>query len=119
MIVRFVDIHTAYLEAILTLDFSFDCVCFPVLIVLRPCSSMSTDFRYALLFSKKEKFPKATEKCPTAKIIAVLLYRNLSKKYRKKNVSGIKDGKQRIKENMKKIKEKFIQRINQVEQDRI
>jgi hypothetical protein len=32
-------------------------------------------------------------------------------------VSGIKDDKQRIKENMKKIKEKFIQRINQVEQE--
>ena len=67
----FVFRNFTYLEAILTLDFSFDCVCFPVLIVLRPCSSMSTDFRYALLFSKKEKFPKATEKCPTAKIIAI------------------------------------------------
>jgi hypothetical protein len=36
-------------------------------------------------------------------------------KYREENVSGIKDDKQRIKENMKKIKEKLIQRINQVE----
>jgi hypothetical protein len=32
-------------------------------------------------------------------------------------VSGIKDDKQRIKENMKKIKEKLIQRINQVEKE--
>ena len=40
-------------------------------------------------------------------------------KYREKNVSGIKDDKQRIKENMKKIKEKFIQRINQVEKELI
>jgi hypothetical protein len=36
-------------------------------------------------------------------------------KYREENVSGIKDDKQRIKENMKKLKEKLIQRINQVE----
>jgi hypothetical protein len=33
-------------------------------------------------------------------------------KYREENVSGIKDDKQRIKENMNKIKEKLIQRIN-------
>jgi predicted XRE-type DNA-binding protein len=32
-------------------------------------------------------------------------------------VSSIKDDKQRIKENMKKIKEKLIQRINQVEKE--
>jgi hypothetical protein len=32
-------------------------------------------------------------------------------------VSGIKDDKQRIKENMKKIKENLIQRINQVEKE--
>jgi uncharacterized protein (DUF1499 family) len=38
-------------------------------------------------------------------------------KYREENVSGIKDDKQRIKENMKKIKEKLIQRINQVEKE--
>jgi hypothetical protein len=38
-------------------------------------------------------------------------------KYREENVSGIKDDKQRIKENMKKIKEKLIQRINQVEME--
>jgi hypothetical protein len=30
-------------------------------------------------------------------------------------VSSIKDDKQRIKENMKKLKEKLIQRINQIE----
>jgi chemotaxis response regulator CheB len=35
-------------------------------------------------------------------------------KYREENVNGIKDDKTRIKENMKKIKEKLIQRINQV-----
>jgi hypothetical protein len=38
-------------------------------------------------------------------------------KYREENVSGIKDDKQRIKENVKKIKEKLIQRINQVEKE--
>ena len=38
-------------------------------------------------------------------------------KYREKNVDGIKDDKQRIKENVKKIKEKFIQRINQMEKE--
>jgi hypothetical protein len=38
-------------------------------------------------------------------------------KYREENVSGIKDDKQRIKENIKKIKEKLIQRINQVEME--
>jgi hypothetical protein len=38
-------------------------------------------------------------------------------KYREENGSGIKDDKQRIKENMKKIKEKLIQRINQVEKE--
>jgi hypothetical protein len=38
-------------------------------------------------------------------------------KYREENVSGIKDDKRRIKENMKKIKEKLIQRINQVEKE--
>ena len=38
-------------------------------------------------------------------------------KYREENVNGIKDDKQRIKENMKKIKEKLIQRINQVEKE--
>ena len=38
-------------------------------------------------------------------------------KYREENVSGIKDDKQRIKENMKKIKEKLIQRSNQVEKE--
>jgi chemotaxis response regulator CheB len=32
-------------------------------------------------------------------------------------VNGIKDDKTRIKENMKKIKEKLIQRINQVEKE--
>jgi hypothetical protein len=34
-------------------------------------------------------------------------------KYREENVSSIKSDKQRIKENMKKLKEKLIQRINQ------
>jgi hypothetical protein len=38
-------------------------------------------------------------------------------KYREDNANGIKDGQQRIKENMKKIKEKLIQRINQVERE--
>ena len=38
-------------------------------------------------------------------------------KYREENVSSIKDDKHRIKENMKKIKEKLIQRINQVEKE--
>ena len=38
-------------------------------------------------------------------------------KYREENVSGIKDDKQRIKENIKTIKEKLIQRINQVEKE--
>ncbi len=38
-------------------------------------------------------------------------------KYREENVNGIKDDKTRIKENMKKIKEKLIQRINQVEKE--
>jgi hypothetical protein len=38
-------------------------------------------------------------------------------KYREDNVNGIKDAQQRIKENMKKIKEKLIQRINQVERE--
>ena len=38
-------------------------------------------------------------------------------KYREENVSSIKDDKQRIKENMKKLKEKLIQRINQVEKE--
>jgi arginyl-tRNA synthetase len=38
-------------------------------------------------------------------------------KHREENVNGIKDGQQRIQENMKKIKEKRIQRINQVERE--
>jgi hypothetical protein len=38
-------------------------------------------------------------------------------KYREVNVSSVKDDKQRIKENMKKIKEKLIQKINQVEKE--
>jgi len=38
-------------------------------------------------------------------------------KYTEENVNGIKDGKQRIKENMEKFKEKLIQRINQVEKE--
>jgi hypothetical protein len=38
-------------------------------------------------------------------------------KYREENVNGIKDDKQRIKENMKKLKEKLIQRINQVDNE--
>ena len=38
-------------------------------------------------------------------------------KYRKENVSGIKDEKESIKENAKKIKEKLIQKINQVEEE--
>jgi hypothetical protein len=38
-------------------------------------------------------------------------------KYREDNANGIKDAQQRIKENMKKIKEKLIQRINQVERE--
>jgi hypothetical protein len=36
-------------------------------------------------------------------------------KYREENVNGIKDDKDKIKEDMKKLKEKLIQRINQVE----
>ena len=38
-------------------------------------------------------------------------------KYREENADGIKDDKQRIKENVKKIKEKLIQRINQMEKE--
>jgi hypothetical protein len=38
-------------------------------------------------------------------------------KYREENVCSIRDDKQRIKENMKKIKEKLIQRFNQVEKE--
>ena len=38
-------------------------------------------------------------------------------KYKEENVNGIKDDEQRIKENMKKLKEKLIQRINQVEKE--
>ena len=38
-------------------------------------------------------------------------------KYREENVDGIKDDKQKIKENVKKIKEKFILRINQMEKE--
>ena len=45
-------------------------------------------------------------------------YKNILK-YREENVSGIKDDKQRIKENMKTIKEKLIQRINEVEKELI
>jgi hypothetical protein len=36
-------------------------------------------------------------------------------KHREENVNGIKDDKEKIKENMKKLKEKLIQRINQKE----
>ena len=43
-------------------------------------------------------------------------YKNILK-YKEENVNGIKDDEQRIKENMKKLKEKLIQRINQVEQE--
>jgi ribonuclease HI len=39
-------------------------------------------------------------------------YKNILK-YKKENVNGIKDDEQRIKENMKKLKEKLIQRRNQ------
>jgi hypothetical protein len=38
-------------------------------------------------------------------------------KYREENVNGIKDDKEKIKENMKKLKEKLIQTINQVEKE--
>jgi hypothetical protein len=38
-------------------------------------------------------------------------------KYREENVNGIKDDKEKIKENMRTIKEKLIQRINQVEKE--
>jgi transcription termination factor NusB len=38
-------------------------------------------------------------------------------KYREENVNGIKDDKEKIKENMKKLKEKLIQRINQIEKE--
>jgi hypothetical protein len=38
-------------------------------------------------------------------------------KHREENVNGIKDDKAKIKENMKKLKEKLIQRINQVEKE--
>jgi hypothetical protein len=38
-------------------------------------------------------------------------------KYREENVNGIKDDKVKIKENMKKLKKKLIQRINQVEKE--
>jgi hypothetical protein len=38
-------------------------------------------------------------------------------KYREENVNGIKDDTEKIKENMKKLKEKLIQRINQVEKE--
>jgi len=38
-------------------------------------------------------------------------------KYREENVNGITDDKEKIQENMKKIKEKLIQRINQVEKE--
>ena len=38
-------------------------------------------------------------------------------KYREENVNGVKDDKERIKENMKKITEKLTQRINQVEKE--
>jgi len=38
-------------------------------------------------------------------------------KYREDNVNGIKDDKQRIKENAKKIKEKLVQKINQMEKE--
>ena len=38
-------------------------------------------------------------------------------KYREENVNGIKDDQQKIKENMKKLKEKLIQRIKQVEKE--
>ena len=38
-------------------------------------------------------------------------------KYREENLNGIKDDKQKIKENMKKLKEKLIQRIQQVEKE--
>jgi transcription termination factor NusB len=40
-------------------------------------------------------------------------------KYREENVNGIKDDKEKIKENMRTIKEKLIQRINQVEKEMI
>ena len=38
-------------------------------------------------------------------------------KYREENVNGITDDKEKIKENMKKLKEKLIQRINQIEKE--
>jgi uncharacterized protein Yka (UPF0111/DUF47 family) len=43
-------------------------------------------------------------------------YKNVLK-YREENVNGIQDDKEKIKENMKKLKEKLIQRINQTEQE--
>ena len=43
-------------------------------------------------------------------------YRSILK-YREKNMEGITDDKLRIKENLKKIKEKLIQRINQMENE--
>ena len=41
-------------------------------------------------------------------------YKNILK-YREKNVNGIKDDKEKIKENMKQLKKKLIQRLNEVE----
>jgi hypothetical protein len=38
-------------------------------------------------------------------------------KYREENVNGITDDKEKIKENMKKLKENLIQRINQIEKE--
>jgi hypothetical protein len=38
-------------------------------------------------------------------------------KHREENVNGIKDDKEKIKENMKKLKDKLIQRINQIEKE--
>jgi len=43
-----------------------------MLIVLRPCSSMSTDFRYALLFSKT-KTTENDRKVPNSKNYSYLI----------------------------------------------
>ena len=66
--------------------------------------------------SKGAKQSKLSSECQEQLTSVSQTYKSILK-YREENVNGIKDDKQRIKENMKKLKEKLIQRINQVERE--
>jgi acyl-[acyl carrier protein]--UDP-N-acetylglucosamine O-acyltransferase len=77
------------------------------------CNSLSAWYRYLSIFRLRRK---ACFSDPLQLTSISQAYKRVLK-YREENVNGIKDDKRRIKENMKKLKEKLIQRINQVDNE--